>query len=247
MMSTKQDLLSNTRHSYPYLVKTDYKFDLDKLREEMVAIEKQNGWEDMTNQSELVAGLIQGRKRLTSAFANEGGEYDDYKQMIVTDINRDTVNETDFAQVDDSEKFATYKTDMKRSTAIQDETLYGNLRSVMEVAPYTSKMLESFPDPLARVRYAKIKPNFAIKPHIDYNTTYGMRYHIALHTNDKCKVGFRRNKTQDFEEFHIPADGHLYYFNQGFEHFANNYSDEERIHIVIGLGGQQLMEPYKIK
>ena len=87
MMSTKQDLLSNTRHSYPYLVKTDYKFDLDKLREEMVAIEKQNGWEDMTNQSELVAGLIQGRKRLTSAFANEGGEYDDYKQMIVTDIN----------------------------------------------------------------------------------------------------------------------------------------------------------------
>lgn len=246
-MSTKQNLLSNTRHSYPYLVKTDYRFDLDILREEMVAIEKQNGWEDMTNESKLVSGLIQGRKRLTQAFANDTGEYDDYKQMIVTDIDREHIDENDVAIVNDDEKFATYKTDMKRRSAIQDETLYGNLRDVMSVAPYTSNMLKSFPDPLARVRYAKIKPNFAIKPHIDYNTTYGMRYHIALYTNDKCKVGFRRNKTQEFEEFHIPADGHLYYFNQGFEHFANNYGDEERVHIVIGLCGQQLMEPYKIK
>ena len=246
-MSTKKNLLSNTRHSYPYLVKTDYRFDLDILREEMAAIEKQNGWEDMTNESKLVSGLIQGRKRLTQAFANDSGEYDDYKQMIVTDIDREHVDENSVAIVNDDEKFATYKTDMKRSSAIQDETLYGNLRDVMSVAPYTSNMLKSFPDPLARVRYAKIKPNFAIKPHIDYNTTYGMRYHIALYTNDKCKVGFRRNKTQEFEEFHIPADGHLYYFNQGFEHFANNYGDEERVHIVIGLGGQQLMEPYKIK
>ena len=246
-MSTKQNLLNNGRHSYPFLVKTDYKFDLDKLREEMVAIEKENGWDDMTNESKLVAGLIQGRKRLTDAFANEDGQYHDYKQMIVTDIDRSAVDENKYAKVDDSEKFTTYKTDMKRKTAIQDEALYGNLRSVMDVAPYTSEMLKSFPDPLARVRYAKLKPNFAIKPHIDYNTTYGMRYHIALYTNDKCKVGFRRNKTHEFEEFHIPADGHLYYFNQGFEHFANNYSDEERIHIVIGLGGQNLMEPYKIK
>ncbi len=246
-MSTKQNLLNNSRHSYPFLVKTDYKFDLDKLREEMVAIEKENGWDDMTNESKLVAGLIQGRKRLTDAFANEDGQYHDYKQMIVTDIDRSAVDENKYAKVDDSEKFTTYKTDMKRKTAIQDEALYGNLRSVMDVAPYTSEMLKSFPDPLARVRYAKLKPNFAIKPHIDYNTTYGMRYHIALYTNDKCKVGFRRNKTHEFEEFHIPADGHLYYFNQGFEHFANNYSDEERIHIVIGLGGQNLMEPYKIK
>lgn len=246
-MSTKQNLLSNTRHSYPYLVKTDYRFDLDKLREEMAAIEKQNGWEDMTNESKLVAGLIQGRSRLTQAFANDTGSYDDYKQMIVTDIDREKVDENDIAFVNDNNKYTTYKTDMTRGTAIQDETLYGNLRDVMDVAPYTSEMLRSFPDPLARVRYAKIKPNFAIKPHIDYNTTYGMRYHIALYTNDKCKVGFRRNKTQEFEEFHIPADGHLYYFNQGFEHFANNYGDEERVHIVIGLGGQQLMEPYKIK
>ena len=211
-MSTKQNLLSNTRHSYPYLVKTDYRFDLDKLREEMAAIEKQNGWEDMTNESNLVAGLIQGRKRLTQAFANDTGVYDDYKQMIVTDIDRENVDESDIAFVNDDKKYSTYKTDMTRGTAIQDETLYGNLRDVMDVAPYTSKMLQSFPDPLARVRYAKIKPKFAIKPHIDYNTTYGMRYHIALYTNDKCKVGFRRNKTQEFEEFHIPADGYLYYF-----------------------------------
>lgn len=232
--------LTRDRRSYPFLYRTEYKFDLDILREEAKALEEVNGWNDMKHDSDLVKNLIKGRERLTKAFANDDGEYHDYEQMIVTNIEE----EPDVEGGVGAGKFEQYKLDMKRAASGLDESKYGQFRDVMDVAPYTKKILNSLPDPLARVRYAKMKPHFAISPHIDYNTTYGMRYHIALHTNDKCEMGFRRNKSEEFETFHIPADGHLYFFNQGFEHYATNYGNEERVHMVIGLSGQSLMEPY---
>ena len=232
--------LTKGRRSYPFLCKTKYKFDLDRLREEAAALEEINGWNDMKHDSELVKNLIKGRERLTQAFANDDGEYHDYEQMIVTHID----DEPEVAGGVSVSKYEQYKLDMKRAASGLDESKYGQFRDVMDAAPYTKEILNSLPDPLARVRYAKLKPHFAIKPHIDYDTTYGMRYHIALHTNDKCELGFRRNRNEDFATFHIPTDGHLYFINQGFEHYANNYGDEDRIHMVIGLSGQALMEPY---
>ena len=80
-------------------------------------------------------------------------------------------------------------------------------------------------------------PGHSIKPHIDYNTTYSIRVHIPIITNDQS---FMCVKNKDgIQKMHMPADGSVYFLNTGMTHWAENNGDNGRIHLVISLNGQE--------
>ena len=240
-MSSDQDS-QLSRRSFPFIQRLDVQYDPERVLHELSVIEKLNqGWNDMKHGSALVSELTAGRERLTQAFQDEDGDYHSYEQIICTEFAGPAPN----VEVID-EKFSRYRADMQRAHTGLNEAAYNKMRFFMDKAPYTTELLNSLSDPISRARFAKVKPNFKIKPHIDYDTRYGMRYHMALTTNKDCAIGFRRNKNSDFEVHHIPVDGYLYFVNAGFEHYAENMGDTERVHLVIGTVGQTLMKDHII-
>ena len=89
-----------------------------------------------------------------------------------------------------------------------------------------------------RTRFAKLKANSSIKPHIDYNTEYSVRLHIPIITNDKCSFG-GVDGTGNIIESHMPADGSVWYINPGVKHWAKNKGNQDRIHMIISVDSQK--------
>lgn len=229
-----------TRKHFPFYEKLDLQFDPEKIMAELKILEELNGgWNDMKTNAPLIKELTHGRDRLTQVFQNDDGEYHSYEQIICTEYNEDQ-NATKTIDATGG-TLSQYKQDMDKAKSGLNESAYNQLRPMMDNAPYIRDVLEQFQDPISRARFARIQPDFQIKPHIDYCTRYGMRYHIALTTNDDCKLGFRHSPKDDFEVLHIPVDGHVYFVNAGFEHYAENMGDTERTHFVVGVTGQSLM------
>lgn len=129
---------------------------------------------------------------------------------------------------------------------IADELNYGerNERCIPEI----HVLLDWFSsyDRVTRVRLACLKNNYSIRPHIDYDPEYIVRYHIPLITNDQCHLNTIRNGIE--YQTHFPADGRIYFLNTGFKHWASNNSNVDRIHLIVDVNGQNLLnsvEEYK--
>jgi len=116
-----------------------------------------------------------------------------------------------------------------------DERNYTNLEDWAK-GTYIEEVLNAFSKP-TRVRFCIIEPGGYIKPHIDYNTDYGVRYQIPIVTNDWCHVGVQR-KGEKPEIIHMPADGSVWFMNQGYNHAAWNMGKTDRIHLIVCVGGQ---------
>ena len=119
-----------------------------------------------------------------------------------------------------------------------DELNYG-VRNEL-VTGELEKILDMFPSKLTRVRLAYLKDHFDIKPHVDYDPSYIVRYHIPLITNTDAKMFMERGT--DLAEIHLPADGKVYFFNSGLKHWVKNDGDDGRLHLIIDVHGQQELE-----
>lgn len=94
-------------------------------------------------------------------------------------------------------------------------------------------------DIVHRTRFAKLAPKSEIKEHIDYNTEYGIRLHIPIITNEKATFGGIGQNGR--EETHFPADGSVWFINPGVRHWARNDGDDERIHLIISVDSQEIL------
>ena len=117
-----------------------------------------------------------------------------------------------------------------------DELNYG-VRNQYAIGPFAD-ILDQFKSKLTRVRLAYLKAGFGIKPHVDYDPSYIMRYHIPLITNDRVTMGFQASKDRTVITS-LPADGSVYFFNSVIKHWVNNDGTEDRIHLVIDTHGQE--------
>jgi hypothetical protein len=238
-MNLEQNNVLLKRRYYPLFAKLNIKFDIEKVRQELSLLDSLNGWNDMTPHSELVKDLIKGRDRLTEKFKDDDGSYNSYHQILLTEYNSSQLPEANAPQTTDAAKVSTYKQDSKRAVSTLDERNYNKPRTFIEQTPELKNILDHFGSRLMRARFARIAPNFSIKPHIDYDTTYGIRLHLAVESNDKSFIWLRHNKNEDFQKFYVPTDGHLYFVNAGFEHYASNNGTTERTHLVLSIHGQQ--------
>ncbi|NBR25862.1 MAG: hypothetical protein EBU08_19200, partial [Micrococcales bacterium] len=78
--------------------------------------------------------------------------------------------------------------------------------------------------------------NHDLKPHIDYDPSYIVRYHIPIITNPG--VTMYMNRSGKVYSRHLPADGKIYFFNTGIQHWVINNSDLDRVHLIIDVHGQ---------
>lgn len=99
-----------------------------------------------------------------------------------------------------------------------------------------AEVLDMFKGKITRVRLAFLKDRFDIKPHVDYDPTYVVRFHIPLITNPEVRCFMQRGENE--VGVHLPADGKVYFFNSGLKHWVKNDSDEWRLHLIVDVHGQ---------
>ncbi len=103
-----------------------------------------------------------------------------------------------------------------------------------------AELLEQFKAPACRSALVCLRPKQFISPHFDVGPEYIARTMLPVFTNPDAVVGLR---TQGgYYEYHLPADGGLYFINSGVEHYAINGGDEARYQVRICLNGQQDLE-----
>ena len=126
-----------------------------------------------------------------------------------------------------------------KKNKMADERFYR--KPVQGIPNYLSSVLDCFRPYLHRCRFAKLNAKSEVLPHIDYDTTYGIRLHIAIKTNDRCINGGLKADGTSVED-HIPADGSVWFVNQGVKHWAKNNGNSERIHLILSLDTQKFIE-----
>ena len=117
-----------------------------------------------------------------------------------------------------------------------DERWFRKIKS--DVPDSFRELFKLFDYKIHRTRFAKLSPHSNVKPHIDYDTLYGVRLHIAFETNDYCING-GWDKDNSETKTHIPADGSVWFINPGLKHYAENNGETERNHLILSLDSQK--------
>ncbi len=112
------------------------------------------------------------------------------------------------------------------------QTLHPELRgTVVDEAFSALQALTGFQ--LGRTRIMRLRPKRCYSYHFDFNP----RIHLALETNGHSFVIIPPDVF-----FHVPTDGHFYYFDTRHRHTAINGGPTDRLHFVATL----LPVPYMI-
>lgn len=126
-----------------------------------------------------------------------------------------------------------------KKNILADERFYG--KPIDGIPSYLASVLKEFRPYLHRCRFAKLNPHCEVKPHIDYDTTYSIRLHIPILTNDKCING-GISKDNVIIETALPADGTVWFVNQGVKHWAKNDGDTPRVHLILSIDSQKFIQ-----
>ena len=214
------------REELPFFKQLPYTFDVDRIIADFDLVKDKN--DDLTIEGGY--GDKVGSKAPALEYAFGIGKYTEYvggiatggyTQVGMTQFNPDAVDR-DY--------------DIKISKKRPDERHYNALRPELE-GSYIQEVMNTFKGEATRTRMAIMKPGGVIKPHIDYNTDYSVRYHIPLKTNDQC--GFKNTDKQgNSEEIHMGL-GECWFLNQGFKHSAWNNGDHERWHLIVSVLSQE--------
>lgn len=105
---------------------------------------------------------------------------------------------------------------------------------------YLHKHLNSlFKSPIIRVRISRSQPGFELPPHIDYNTTYAVRFIIPIKGN-KGVINKFWYKGEEIE--YEMEEGKAYFLNVGYKHAVYHNGNEPRYYLLGTLGGQEDIE-----
>lgn len=230
------------RYELPVMARLDqFSFDIDRLRKELAIFAGDQVWDGLGTD---YAHMCETHTRLPKMFFKEeelaavdcvcdlDWKNTSYQQLSLTEFDES------FDITQRTEKSGSkWDGRIAKQDTRADERYYRTIKDT--VPPYLKEVLRSFPN-AHRTRFAKLAPHSRVKPHIDYDTLYGIRLHIALDTNEHCYNG---GWTQDGEEvkFHIPADGSVWFINPGVKHYAINDGDTPRNHLIISLDTQSII------
>jgi hypothetical protein len=118
-----------------------------------------------------------------------------------------------------------------------DEHSYNELLDEFKNS-YVEEVLSMFRAKPTRVRYIVKKPGAFILPHIDYDTTYSMRYYIPLKTNEWAFTAIKE-KNKEPMVVNLKADGSVYFVNPGYMHSAWNFGSSDDIRLILSVNGQE--------
>lgn len=103
---------------------------------------------------------------------------------------------------------------------------------------YVEEVLTKFQSPYTRVRLIVKKPGSYILPHIDYDTSFSMRYYIPLITNNWSFTAVQpKNQTPVIKN--LKANGSIYFVNPGYLHSAWNFGKTDDVRLIVSVNGQE--------
>lgn len=232
------------RKSLPLFGTLPLSFDINKILDAFEPFANPTQYNDLNGQAEDAefGELCKQKRSLHAQFLHDeevkvqqnsayNSEY--YRQLSLTEFDGDN-RDIDYQLGVHGSYKASAKPGSSAYNPLMDERRYTRRKDIC--TGYWNHVLDQFTASVTRTRFASMAPNFAIKPHIDYNTTYSIRVHIPIITNDKSFLCVKY-KGETYKQ-HCPADGRVYFMNTGLTHWAENNGDEERIHLVISLNGQ---------
>lgn len=119
---------------------------------------------------------------------------------------------------------------------------YDDEKSYDELLPefkstYIEEVLQQFKSRVTRVRLIIKKPGGYILPHIDYDTTYSMRYYIPLITNPWSITSVQVKKSAP-KFYNLLAEGNIYFVNPGYLHAACNLGSTDDVRLTVCVDGQ---------
>ena len=228
------------RHELPVMARLDgFKFDIERLRQELAIFAGDKIWDGLGSD---YAHMCESHTKLPAMFFKEeelkgvdcvcdlDWETSSYQQLSLT-----VFDETyDLSQREEMSG-SMWDNRVAKKDPKADERWYRKVKS--DVPPYLQEVLNTFKG-AHRTRFANLAPNSNVKPHIDYDTLYGIRLHIAIETNDECYNGGWDKDGNEFKQ-HIPADGSVWFINPGVKHCAVNGGNTPRNHLIISLDSQE--------
>lgn len=231
------------RYELPVMARLDsISFDINRLREELAVFAGDKVWDGLGSD---YAHMCETHTKLPKMFFKEeelnkvdcvcdlDWEKTSYQQLSLTEFD-DTY---DLSQREELSGSA-WDTRVAKKDPKADERWYRKVKD--DVPSYLREVLDTFPG-AHRTRFAGLAPNSEVKPHIDYDTLYGVRLHIALETNEGCYNGGWDKDGNEVRE-HIPADGSVWLVNPGVKHYAVNAGNTPRNHLIISLDSQSVLK-----
>ena len=231
------------RYALPVLKRLNLQFDIEELQQSYEQFIKGRIWDGLGNE---YASLCEKHTKLPKMFFKD----EELKKVNhICDLEWEKTSYKQLSLTDFDEKFKLNASKKKKKEAsIWNHRIA--LRSPKADERWFSKIKKDVPEYLRfvlntignthRTRFASLAPKSLIKPHIDYNTDYSIRIHIAIKSNNQCVNG-GWDKDGNLHESHIPADGSAWFINPGVRHFANNEGKTERVHLIISVDSQRLL------
>ena len=195
------------RQELPNFAKLNWKADIEKLKSVI---------------SDNLDLMIEYRDFLNAkcdTFSTHSNNY--YRQVPITELNPDSKH------LIRRDGHRDYNGDERNYTKLVD----------WAKGTYIEELLSRFKGQTTRCRLLITEPKGFILPHMDYNTSYSIRFHIPIQTNEWSFFGIQREKEKP-ELKHLDADGSIWFINQGWKHSAWNFGDTQRIHMVISVMDQ---------
>lgn len=120
------------------------------------------------------------------------------------------------------------------------ETSYAKMNALTD--GYMKEILQRHKGQVTRVRWAVANPGMQMQPHLDYDTTYAVRYHYPIITNSDAVICVARKDDKVYggvQKIHMFATGKVYFVNQGWTHWIENNGDSPRVHLIVTVVGQE--------
>lgn len=221
-----------------------FSFDPDLLREAYQEYVNNKTWDGIGNE---YAAMCETYTKLPSMFFKKE-ELEGVERACDIDWERASYQQISLVDFDESynldqrtEKSGTrWDTTVAKNNPRADERFFRKRHQ--DVPEYFNHVLDTIGREIVhRTRFAKLNPKSQIKPHIDYNTEYGIRLHIPIITNEGCTFGGIDPVTGETQERHFPTDGSVWFINPGVKHWAKNDGDQERVHLIISVDSQEIL------
>ncbi len=248
------------RQHLPLMTKLNMTVDIERLRTEFfnMGLDDFSKYNGLSYDKAAEDGLIV-RRVLLEYFLNdeelaaqadkeiaEGGE--SYKMLCLTEFNGDPEHASrnlkeKLGDVRDPRALARRlekisDPDHPDYVPIADEKLYDKRNEFC--SGYVGEIMDMIEDNIghvARSRFAVLRAGEQIKPHLDINTDKAVRIHIPVVTHPDVVFGLQ-GKRRTVEQ-HMPADGSVYFINQGYKHWVYNNSPIDRVHLMFVVTGQR--------
>ena len=229
------------RNELPVLKKLDIQIDIKRLKDELAQFSEGKTWDGLGFDYQH---MCETHTKLPKMFFNE----DELKSVdCITELNWEDASYQQLSLAEFDKSYDLSQREEKSNTVwdnriakgdpVADERWYRKMKD--DVPEYMREIFGMF-NGAHRTRFARLQAGSNIKPHIDYDTQYGIRLHIAVDTNKECyNGGFDKDGNEI--KYHIPADGSVWFINPGYKHYAVNNGPTARDHLIISIDSQEVI------